>query len=113
MLGQEDADICIKSFAAGARDECGGKKKSYRSTLTKEVEAWADAVRYANGADHLWTAQDGAELRQQEKNGAKFPDSTQKLMPCAAHARMDVKGESHHQKNDRKSGQRGRTSSSR
>ena len=33
-----------------------------------------DAVRHISGADHLWTAQDRAELRQQEKNDAKFPE---------------------------------------
>ena len=68
-------DICTESFAEGARDECGGEK-SCCSTLNKGVDALevADAVRSTNGADHLWTAQERAKLRQEAKNDAKYPE---------------------------------------
>ena len=33
-----------------------------------------DAVRFFNEADHVWTAQDRAELCQQEKNDARNPE---------------------------------------
>ena len=75
LHGPEDADIRIKSFAEGARDECGGEQFVLLDTEGGGRGAQVThAVRYINGADHLWTAQDRAELRQQEKNDAKFPE---------------------------------------
>ena len=71
----EDADICIKSCAERARDECGGQILVLLDTEegSRGAEV-ADAVRNTSGADHLWTAEDRAELRQQEKNDAKYPE---------------------------------------
>ena len=74
LLGPEDADICIKSYAEGARDESGARKlvllDAEEGGLGAEV---ADAVRFFNGAD-LRTAQDCSELRQQEENDAEYPE---------------------------------------
>ena len=74
MLGPEDANICIESFAEGARDEFGCRKFVL---LEDEGEGRgadvADAVRFVTGADHVWTARDGAELRQQEETDPTNP----------------------------------------
>ena len=70
----------LEHFYAWTR-RCGHSSRSLQVRETnvvvkKFVSLDTDAVRYVNGADHLWTAQDRAELREQEKNGAKFPEST-------------------------------------
>ena len=58
--------------AENARDECGGKKFVLLDTERGGRGAQvADAVRYINGADHLWTAEDRDELREQEKSDAR------------------------------------------
>ena len=75
LLGPEDADICMESFAESTRDEGGGKKfvklDSEGGGPGAEV---ADAVLKINGADHLWTARGRAELSQQEMTRAKYPE---------------------------------------
>ena len=65
LLGPEDADFCNKLFAASARDERGDGKFVLLDTEEGGRGAEVgDAVRYVNGADHLWTARDRVELRQ-------------------------------------------------
>ena len=71
---------CIRSLAENARDE-GCYSRFVLINMPRgqgggggaEV---ADAVRYANRADHSWTPRERVDLRRQEENDAKYPEIT-------------------------------------
>ena len=44
----------------------------------------ADAMRYINDTDHLWTGRERTEFRRQEENDAQYPENERELMRCEA-----------------------------